>query len=230
MANLRITNSLSVLILLLIITMFFLISGTFSKKPKNLSETKLLTKNIFAYIQDEKITNIFRWSLEDGQELLCVSRKISLDGKQENLVLQIYKDGENIIYQEDFGEFGSIEKMYSIYALRKNYPQLAVEVNSGGSSTILHLLDINDGKILSLINTNESDFDISAEIKPQTKSVKDIRNLPFQIYLTSQIASFSEPKTRVFSFEKGKYVLRGEFPTSKVDEYSEKLLRTQKSE
>jgi hypothetical protein len=225
MSTLKRICSVFVMLLASMFLLFILISK-FPNKGKDVAlNSESAIDERYSVVQNLAIENVFRWEQPDGAYFVCIaSRTLKDNADGPGVELNIYSQQGKILYQQRLGNLGAIKRIYAVYALRENDPQLAVEVNSGGSDNELYLLDYRDDHIVNLVESVETDFNVSCVIQPQLQAIKDIRRLPFRIFLTSQIASFSYPETEILSYEGDKYVYIGKVQASKIANYSEKLL------
>jgi hypothetical protein len=184
--------------------------------------------------EDKRVIAYGLWEEGDAdmEKLSYLARAFDHDPnyKGAGVTLAVLNRAGSVIYQD---YFTNLHRVYRTNALRGDRPhldpsQLVVEVDYGGSSAFLLVLDYQNGKIVDLMNAanRESDFDIGAEVRPQLRTGVNPAITAYQILLTNgvSLASPAEKLTRVFRYKDGSYRFQGEFPQRKLDDYMEKLI------
>lgn len=189
---------------------------------------KANSDSLIKRLNDERIVAIHRWQVETDEEktLVCMFQGFDKDPNYEGsgVKLTILDPSGASVYEALFSE---VQRVYSTFALRDLSEQLVIEVNYGGSTTFLHMLDYRKGKVVELINEKESDFDAGAEVRPQFRTGINPATEPFQIMLTHGVglASPARKYTTVYRYKDGKYRRVGEFAQPEVDDYMEDRLK-----
>jgi hypothetical protein len=186
-----------------------------------------ISHGLLKQISDERIVAVHRWHVEDGGEksLLCVFTSFDSDSHYEGkgVRLSILEPSGTSIYDAYFTE---LHRVYSLFALLNLSEQLVMEIDYGGSTEFLRMLDYRDGKVVNLIDEKESDFDIGAEVRPQFRRGINPGAEPLQIMLTRGVglASPARKYTSVYRYQNGKYRHFGDFSQQEVDDHIENLL------
>lgn len=181
-------------------------------------------------MQDKAIVAIYRWNVSDQEnesELLCVFRKFDHDPKypERGTKLSIYDSAGSLVYED---LFSTLSRFYPVFALGTDPSQLAIEVGYGGSGTyFLQLLDYHQGKIRTLLNPKENEFNVMAEIKSQFRAGVVSMKEPFEIRLTRGVglASPVEKRTSVFRYVSGAYHYVGDYSKLMSDEFIEDQMK-----
>lgn len=224
MTKLRLLLVFSVAVVFLAFLVFTWNPSFSQESRKTVATGNAKPDEIISFVQAKKILNVFYWEQEVEEPYLCItSRESSTKDNETTVIFKIYNNEGQIVYQQDLTGAGEIRRIYSVYALRNGRPQLAVEMRLGGTDRFLYLFDNRDGHLVNLIPSYYSDFNWTCEIKPQFRgALEDIRKLPFQIYLTSQIGSISAPETTILSLKDNRYVYERTVETSKLEAISPK--------
>ena len=176
-------------------------------------------ENIFSILKEEKIKSYGEWNVGEDPPLIYLVRK---DGEEDDL--SIADPSGKIMYEKKGIE---VEKVYSVWALRTEDPQLVFEYSEGGSDSFLQMLNYNQGNISELIDSTkgENSFGADVKIQPQFRSHINPAKEPFEILLTDYgLASSAGKSTRVFRYKDNKYKYFGEFDREKVGDCKERFL------
>jgi hypothetical protein len=163
---------------------------------------------------------------ENDENLIYVVEKLSLSQENkswEKVQLVIISGTNKIVYDEKFSE---IERVYPIYALRTNNPQLVIEFNGGGQDNSIMVLDYRNEKISNLTQEEgkEMTFRSHVSVRPQFQKTVNTTKEPYQILLTPDgIAGSGEKYTNIFRYKNGQYRFWGKFSQDKLDDYIEKI-------
>lgn len=188
-------------------------------------------KSLVRQLKDARINTFNTWSVGDG-DLFYTVQAFDQDPKYEEpgVKLSIFGEAGQVVYEDHFSE---VQNIYSSYALRKAAPQLIVEVNYGGSTGFLKMLDYQDGKVVDLMESVKpnNSFTVSAAVCPQFRAGVNPAKEPFQVLLTEGVglASPIEKYTKVFRYKDGAYHYVGKFPTGQVDDYMDRVLTASRS-
>ena len=214
---------------------FFRSSGSQEPKagavPLNEQSGNELDVRLF---KDNRVIAFGLWEEGDDEweKLSYLARAFDNDPnyKGPGVKLSILDKAGSAIYQ---AHFTNLHRIYRTNALRGDPAhlgpsQLVVEVDYGGSSAFLLVLDYENGKIVDLMKTakTKSDFDVAADVRPQLRTGINPAFTSYQILLTSgvSLASPAEKLTRVFRYQDGNYRFIGEFQQRKLDDYMERLI------
>lgn len=182
-------------------------------------------------LNEKRIVAIHRWRVETDPEktLVCVFQAFERNPNYEGsgVQLTVLDPSGAPVYESHFTE---VRRVYSTTALRDLADQLVLEVGYGGSSSFLHILDYQSGKVVDLISEKESDYDAGAEVRPQFRTGINPSTEPFQIMLTHGVglASSARKYTTVFRYKDGRYQRIGDFAQHLVDDYIEVQLNNAK--
>lgn len=195
--------------------------------PSNVVAVESHDTNIESLLRDERVIAFGRWITAEygGVNLSYIIRAFdqapNCEGAGEKL--QIFNNSGTLIYEECFS---GIDRIFSRNILRNaRSPQLIMEVNYGGSASLLKILDYQDGRIVDLTNDIETDFSANAEVRPQFQSSVHPATEPYQILLTNPgLAGHSRKYTSVYRYRDGTYRYVGEFIQQQVDDYIEQLI------
>jgi hypothetical protein len=199
-----------------------------STNPPNFAVVSPLTE-LRKLLRQNRVAAFGEWQTGDRDENRLWYVVVEFD-KESGYVgagqkITILDNIGRVLYED---RFTNLLRAYSTYALRKPSPQLVLEVDYGGSSSFLEMLDYRDGKIVDLMAKVKpnNDFDVGAEIRPQLKTLASSAKEPYQILLTEGVglASPVEKRTKVIRYVNGAYSLLGDFPAKKMDEYMEEIL------
>ena len=186
-----------------------------------------VSTNLLGRLQQDRVTLFRIWEVDDGPggKLFCVARAVHGNPTDSpEVILTISNEDGAVLYKE---ECTDVTRLYPVYALRNGSAQLAVELNYGGSASFFQLLSYQDGAIVDLLGSEDTDFTISAEVRPVLRSGVNPAKTPFEIFLTSGVglASSVEKHTDVYRFSNGAYKHSGRFATRQVEDYKERILK-----
>jgi hypothetical protein len=205
------------------------------RSADNASPTKDSSENISQALKEARVVSFIKWPAGDAENdtLSCIVRAFDQDPKYEGagVKLTIHDQAGKVV----FGDyFSGVHRIYYSYALRTPAPQLVLEVDYGGSTNFIKVLDYQNGKVIDLMDAanSTSEFATSAELRPQLRAGVNSAIEPYQIFLTQGIglASPAEKSTNVYRYKDGRYRYLGQFPQQKVDDYIEDLLKYSKAE
>jgi hypothetical protein len=199
-----------------------------SARSQQLQQPSAAIESIARRLKDSQIVATYHWNVDEGKDLLCIVRRSKggsvLSG--DAVTLTIIDSSGKALYEDKFSE---VERIYSVWALRKPQPQLAVEVGYGGSTSFLRLLDLKGDSVVSLTEKDGIDFDVSAEVRPQIRQdVADPLREPFEILVIHRTSTLY--RGSVYRYEGGSYKYRGEFSPRTVGDFVEKQLDDDEAE
>lgn len=219
--NISITLAFVIFCFILVSIIFFISSH----KEQNAGHLQdFLIKN--------QISMFYSWAAdENNSKLHCIVQRNG-DGNNElekGVKLSI-TDNKGLKLFED--KFDEVVNIYSSYILRKEFPQLVI-IAEREETSIVNILEYRSNKVLSLTKSSEFQDDsiMNIDIRPQFQSSVKPASEPYQILINTGIglASPDEKITKVFRYKNDNFVIAGEFSTTKIDDYIEKLLK-EKSE
>jgi hypothetical protein len=170
------------------------------------------------WLREERVQAAFSWNLDTQKTLLCVVRQSATGASagRYGVELSIVNPSGVSLYQNNYA---AVEKIYSIFALRKSPPQLVIEFNEGGNSNFLKILDFQDGKVVDISGDEPLQFDMGAEVRPQIRNGTNPLREPFEILLRQRLGS--EFHTDVYRYCSGAYAYVGEVPEELLGDYME---------
>lgn len=207
---------------LVVIIVLFVVGSLFYAKTLD----NKTSEDILKFIKKNELVRFNVWLVKEKTKLYSIVQTYksnNCEGGECSRFLIL--DNENSqIYEENFD---SVENVYSSYIMRKGIPQLVIYGKRDGMKAI-KILDYQDNKIVSLtepINFGD-DFILNADIRPQFQSGVKPASEPYQILINTGIGlPSSEGKiTKIFRYKNGSYSYTGEFSTTKLDNFIEKLI------
>ena len=172
----------------------------------------------------EKIVGLYTWEVDVNTNLWLVlnNSEASQYIGEPSTSLSIYDKQGKVVYESNGVTVHSISRQY---LLRSARPQLVIEVNSGGKTNSLLILDYQDGSVVSLLKDNY--YEIYALIKPQFSEGVNPAEVAYEILLTDGVGLPSplDKVTRIYRYSDGEYRLVGKLQQKQIDSFIENLLR-----
>lgn len=199
---------------------------TLRNKVGSAQQTKGNTSNAedgkreFSIFQDKRIVAFGHWGTMTY--MIRLFDKTS-DYERGGQYLSIFNESGDIIYEEKAVSFGQV---YSESILRNsNATQLVININYGGSSLFLKILDYQNGKVVDLMRDVDSSFSANAEITPQFRTGGQPYREPYQIILTESNLATNKHQASIYRYVNGKYTYIGVVSQEKVGDAIESLIR-----
>jgi len=184
-------------------------------------------QSILGTLMQGSVVAVHPWNVQEGEVTLeCVFRSFTQDAHYPGpgIKLSVIDSSGKPVYEMSFT---GLHRVYSVSALRGLSTQLVLEIDYGGSSSYMHLLDYRSGKVIELINEPEGEFDSGAEIRPQFRSGINPSAEPFQVMLIRGVGLASPAKkiTTVLRYKEGRFQSVGELSQQEIDDYIEARLK-----
>ncbi|MEO7969932.1 MAG: hypothetical protein ABI698_01440 [bacterium] len=209
--------------------------ASLGRSADNASPIKGSGEHIVQTLKDAQVVAFTKWSVGESEDdsMACIVRSFKQDPnyKGAGVKLTIQDQLGKVVFEEYFSD---VSRIYSSYALRKPSPQLVLEVDYGGSTNFIKVLDYQNGNVIDLMDAVKmaNEFATGAEVRPQLRTGVNAAIEPYEIFLTQGIglASPAQKITNVFRYKDGRYRYFGQFPQEKVDDHIEDLLKHSKGE